>query len=176
MALSKRRRIEPAAAGDTHNTACFQGLGASADTDGEAVGLIGDRLSFLDADRLFTNGGASGVYAESAWKSCADHALLRIKIEYRANPAPPANTREFIVAMRGHDSRVVWVGVFEPDNLGLSGGAGGTAGDDVLESGNFIGIDRTLALGVECRGMKEYKLVVLARTSGVAVDAWGGVA
>lgn len=163
MAFGKRRRIEPAAAGDTHNTACMQGLGASADTDAEATATVGDRLSFLDANRLLNNAGTGQV--ESAWLACADHSLLRITVEYRAG----TGTRTFIVAMAGHDGRVIYSRVYEPDNSGIS------ISGDVIVGGNFKANSNGLD-NLNCLGMLSYKLILLAQGGGVAVDAWGGIA
>lgn len=173
MAVAKRRRLQPPNDGDPdlHQTACYDGLGTSGDSDAELIAAVGDRLSFLDANRLFTNQGAAGVYAESAWKSCADHSVLRINIEYRATPG----TRTFIVAMRGHDDRAIYSRQFEPENLGLSGGTGGTSGDDLIQAGTFKAIGGGLD-ALDCRGMKSFKLILLAQGGGIAVDAWGGFA
>jgi hypothetical protein len=160
MALGKRRRIEPASAGDTHNVLAAVDLGASNDSDVEATLSIGDRIAAWT--QVLTAAGVGQT--ESAFTSCADHSVVRVAVEYATGTA--AATREFLVGLRSYTGTgATYVGPFEPSNLGTQ--------LNLLTAGRYngVGFDR-----IDIRGFKEFSIVCLAKTSGVVCDVWVGVA
>lgn len=164
--LGTRNRVNPPASGSFHRILAILGLGLSGNADAEAVTLVLDRMRL--ETRLLDNAGEG--HTESAWVPCSDRTKLRIKIEYRG----AVGTREFIIAWQAHDDRVIYSRVVEPQNPGLSGGLNGTAGADVVVAGNFVAAGGGLE-NVDIGGIKAYKLLCLAKSGGVNVDAWGAV-
>lgn len=162
MAKSSRRRIEPAAAGDTHKVAAVTGLGSGSDLDAEQVALVADKAIFTQltyaSGTPMTNLGA-GKYV-SDWVACKDCCLLRIKAEYRA----ATGTRKFVVLLQDYTGTpVVWAsGTLEPENIGLDDGT--TLGAGVgWHAGGFDLFD--------VRGIAAYAVIVEA--GATAVDVWG---
>ena len=153
MAKGKRRRIEPTAAGDTHNIYGATGLGASNDSDAEGVIVISDRLTFGSA---ILNNHGSGAGQSAGWVSCADCSILRVKVDYYAN----SGEREFLVLFRDTaDVPTPGAKWFSVENTGL---------ETAASSGKYHGATYFV---FDCRGMKDFAIAVKAGSPNVDVYA-----
>ena len=161
--LGSRRRLQPPASVNAlvHKILAVIGLGPDNDSDVEVVCPIADRLSFTQ--ELFTAAGAGQQV--SAWFSCQDRSVIRIAVEYAAS----TGSRELLVALKGYDDLVLYTRILEADNSGLSVSA------DLYSPGYYKAVGGGVD-NIDCRGMKSYRVVLLARTSGVLVSMRGGVA
>lgn len=162
MAKGSRRRIEPAAAGDTHKVAALTALGSSSDLDAEQVALVADRaafwpLTYASGTPMADLGNAKFV---SDWVDCKDSCLLRVKIEYRA----ATGFREFLVLLKDYTSGtpIVWAsGTIGCENTGIDDGTALGAGV-CWHGGGFDLFD--------IRGIAAFAVIVKA--GATHVDVW----
>lgn len=156
MAKGKRTRIAPAPAGDTHNVYAATGLGASSDSDAEAVIVVSDRLTFGAA--LISNGGVGEL--RTSWTPCGDCSILRVNAVYRAS----TGERELLVAYQDAAGLVICAGsgVFTPENSGL---------ETVASSGLYLGAHY---FAFDCRGMSNFMVIV--KPGATALDIYAAAA
>ena len=153
MAKGLRRRIEPAAAGDTHNIYGATGLGAGDNGDAEAVLVISDRLTFGSA--LISNGGTGEL--RTSWTPCEDCSILRVSAIYRAS----TGERDLLVAYQDAAGLVVCAGsdVFTPSNTGI---------ETATSSGLYYG---GTYFAFDCRGMSNFMVIVKPGTTALDIYA-----
>lgn len=163
---SRRRALPPTTTPSTllHRILALVGLGPEDTDDAEGVFLVADRLSFVT---LFDNVDAGEHH--SAWHSCRDRSIIRFFVEY----GDPAETRNFVIALKAHlasgdGDYVAYSRIVEPTNEGLSHDA------DMVTVGRFKALDGG-EMNVNCFGMAEFKLILLAKPGGTTVDAYAGV-